>query len=164
MNATQRDESGVLVPFPAWEASPAEPPLATGSGEVDATGPVLDAELLTDEQYRRARRLADLAKARLPARWQDRDHVERLRADLLRHLVRGPFRFPAAAARGVPVAVRAWWSWVSVKDFYDAAKQAQQLANRYEEIHRFRVRRRWWTLELPPVRRTRRVWGQAVTL
>ncbi len=90
--------------------------------------------------------MAEFARSRLPARWQDRDHVERLRTDLVRHLVRLPFRFPAAAARGVPVAVRAWWSWMSVRDFYDAAKQSQQLANRYEEIHSFRVRRRWWTL------------------
>ncbi|MFF0149128.1 hypothetical protein [Amycolatopsis sulphurea] len=143
MNAARRDgQSGVPVAFPAQEASP----VGVSSGEVGPAGPVLDGELLTDEQYRRARRLADLARSRLPARWQDRNHFERVRADLVRHLVRAPFRYPAAVARGVPIAVRVWWSWMSVKDFYDAAKQTQQLANRYEEIHRFRVRRRWWTL------------------
>jgi hypothetical protein len=43
-----------------------------------------------------------------------------------------PFRYPAAVTRGVVIAGRAWWTWVSVRDFYDAAKQAQQLAHRFK--------------------------------
>ncbi len=121
-------------------------PTVASAGAVVEAGPLLEGELLTDEEYRRARPLTALAMSRLPARWHDRSHVTRLRTELVRHVVLAPVRYPAAVTRGVPIAVRAWWSWVSVKDFYDAAKQAQQLANRYEEIHRFRVRRRWWTL------------------
>jgi S-DNA-T family DNA segregation ATPase FtsK/SpoIIIE len=45
--------------------------------------------------------------------------------------------------RGSAVAVRAWWGWISVRDFYEAAKQAQQLALRFDDIQRYRVRRRW---------------------
>jgi DNA segregation ATPase FtsK/SpoIIIE, S-DNA-T family len=143
MTSSQRnDELGEAVLFPCAGTSPMVPSV----GEAETVGPVLDGELLTNEQYRRARRLAELAMSRLPARWHDRDYVNRVRAELARHAVCAPFRYPAAVTRGVMIAGRAWWAWVSVRDFYDAAKQAQQLVHRFEEIHRFRVRRRWWTL------------------
>jgi S-DNA-T family DNA segregation ATPase FtsK/SpoIIIE len=124
MTFTQRDdELGVLVPFPATGTSPT----VASTGEVEATGPVLDGELLTDEQYRRARRLAEFARSRLPARWHDRDHVDRVRAELVGHVVRAPLRYPAAVTRGLVIVGRVWWAWVSVRDFYDAAKQTLSL-------------------------------------
>jgi S-DNA-T family DNA segregation ATPase FtsK/SpoIIIE len=35
---------------------------------------------------------------------------------------------------------------VRVTDFYEAAKAADKLADRFDEIHSHRLRRRWWTL------------------
>lgn len=136
------EQTGVV----AQVAGDEETPTVASAGDMVKAAPLLEGELLTDEEYRRARSLTALAMSRLPARWHDRSHVSQLRTELVRHVVLAPARYPAAVTRGVPIALRTWWSWVSVKDFYDAAKQAQQLANRYEEIHRFRVRRRWWTL------------------
>lgn len=69
MTAAQEGDLRQLVPFPATTTSPAEQ-----TGEVALAGPVLDGELLTDEQYRRARRLAEFARSRLPARWRTAIH------------------------------------------------------------------------------------------
>lgn len=83
MTSSQRnDELGDVVPIPGVGT----PPMVASVGEVEAVGPVLDGELLTDEQHRRARRRAELAMSRLPARWHDRDHVIRVRVELVRHV------------------------------------------------------------------------------
>jgi S-DNA-T family DNA segregation ATPase FtsK/SpoIIIE len=56
--------------------------------------------------------------------------------------VTAPFRYPQAVARSAAVTGRTWWSWVRVNDFYEAAKAADKLADRFDEIHSHRVRRR----------------------
>ncbi|MBP2323806.1 S-DNA-T family DNA segregation ATPase FtsK/SpoIIIE [Kibdelosporangium banguiense] len=157
MNASPRDDRtgddmGELVPFPCPSTAPASSTgttLIASANEFDTSGPVVGAELLTDvEQHQRvnAHRWTELVAAIVPARWQNRDHHNHVRAELVLRAVRVPLRYPVAVARGSVTAARAWWAWVSVRDFYDAAKQAQQLAQRFQDIQRYRVRRRWSTL------------------
>ncbi|GLZ29368.1 cell division protein FtsK [Lentzea sp. NBRC 105346] len=118
---------GELIPFPG---SP-------------ATEAVLDAELITDEEYRRSRtrRLAETAVSRLPAQWQTRESARQAGADLAGRAVLIPVHYPAAVGRGLAVSARAWWQWVRVTDFYDAAKSADKLADRWQEIAVVRRRR-----------------------
>jgi DNA segregation ATPase FtsK/SpoIIIE, S-DNA-T family len=130
-----------------------EPPLdhpagglaRSASTAVEPAPPVFDAEALTNEQYQRAK-AARWASAVLPARWQDADELRRVREVLGRRAVRGPLEYPKAVGRGGMIACRAWWRWVSVADFYAAAKAANQLAHKFDDVHRHRARRRWWTL------------------
>ncbi len=57
-----------------------------------------------------------------------------------------PIRYPVAVGRGLVLSTRTWWDWVRVSDFYTAAKSADKLADRYDDIQSHRVRRCWWTL------------------
>lgn len=135
------------------------------------TGEVVEGEIISEEEYRRltsqrelararwqgyrsdavtvvrvASRVAGLAVDQLPARWRDPEHLAQVRAHLARQAVTLPFRYPGAVARGSVSGVRAWWAWVSVRDLYEASQATAQLVARYDDIHRYRVRRRWWTL------------------
>ncbi len=139
IRSQQDEEIGELVPFPLTNLAPA----ITVPAEAELESRAIRSN--RDDQFRG---LVKAALAGLPARWQDRDHLGRVGPDLVRHALQAPFRYPAAVGRGSAVAVRAWWGWISVRDFYEAAKQAQQLALRFDDIQRYRVRRRWWTLGL----------------
>ncbi|RDI19661.1 cell division protein FtsK [Lentzea flaviverrucosa] len=134
------DAMGKLVPFPG----PVPEPVTSGpAAEVEPAGPVLDAELITDEEYRRskARQLAESAVSRLPAQWQTRESARQAGAELAGRAVLAPVQFPAAVGRGLAVSARAWWQWVRVADFYDASKAAEKLADRWQEIAVIRRRR-----------------------
>jgi S-DNA-T family DNA segregation ATPase FtsK/SpoIIIE len=104
---------------------------------------VLDAELITDEEYQRSRaqRLAETAVSRLPAQWQTRESARQAGAELAGRAALVPVRYPAAVSRGLAVSARAWWQWVRVLDLYDAAKSADKLADRWQEIAIIRRRR-----------------------
>lgn len=121
-----------VVPFPT-------PPGA----EVEPAGPVLDAELVDEEEYRRsrARRLAESAVAKLPARWQTSETAKQAGTELAGRAAMAPLRYPAAVGRGLAVSARAWWHWVRVSDFYEASKAADKLADRWPEIAVIRRRR-----------------------
>jgi S-DNA-T family DNA segregation ATPase FtsK/SpoIIIE len=93
-----------------------------------------------------ARRAARLARPRLPPAWRHPGTVGHAGRELAGQVATAPFRYPSAVARGAAVSGRTWWSWVRVTDFYEAAKAADKLADRFDEIHSHRVRRRWWTL------------------
>ena len=97
-------------------------------------------------QHGRARRAVRAARTRLPPTWQHPDTARQAGRQLTGQVVTAPFRYPRAVARGAAVTARAWWSWVRVTDFYEAAKAVDKLADRFDEIHSHRVRRRWWTL------------------
>lgn len=126
------EPTGKVVPFPT-------PP----SAEVEPAGPVLDAELISEEEYRRsrARRLAESAVAKLPARWQTSETAKQAGTELAGRAVMAPLRYPAAVGRGLAVSARAWWHWVRVSDYYAAAKAADKLADRWSEIAVIRRRR-----------------------
>lgn len=149
-----RDDSstlGELIQLPTRQLPPTRDDgrPAGDSRAVEPAGPVVDAELITDEEYR-ARRggrgLVRVVAQRLPARWQDAEERRRMGAQVARSTLWAPARYPTAVARGTLVAGRAWWRWVRVTDFYDAAKSSNQLATQYDAITRHRGRRRAWTV------------------
>lgn len=45
-----------------------------------------------------------------------------------------PARYLGAVTRGVVVAVRCWRRWVTVRDYRQAAEQAEKLADKFTEI------------------------------
>jgi len=45
-----------------------------------------------------------------------------------------PARYPGAVTRGVVVAARGWRRWVTVRDYRQAAEQAEKLADKFTEI------------------------------
>ncbi|MER5263066.1 cell division protein FtsK [Actinosynnema sp. NPDC002837] len=105
---------------------------------------VLHGELVTEDEYQRsrARRAVEVARAKLPAKWQDNAAV----ADMTRTVAVMPLRYPGAVLRGSVVACRAWWQWVRVADFYQAAKSTDTLAARWQDIAAVRRRRAWLSL------------------
>lgn len=120
--------------------------------DIDTTGPVLDGELVDEQEYQqsRARRLAEAAVeaavARLPARWQTADSAKAAGVSLALRAAVTPLRYPPAVLRGTATAVRAWWQWVRVTDWYDAAKATDTLAHRWQDIAGVRRRRTWTTV------------------
>ncbi|ATE52112.1 cell division protein FtsK [Actinosynnema pretiosum] len=126
---------------PADEPGPVTP--APAAGPVQPAEPVLDGELVDEVEYQRgkARRLAEQAVSKLPARWQSAESAKQAGAALAARAALAPVRYPAAVGRGLVVSARAWWSWVRVEDFYSAAKSSDSLANRWAEIAAVRHRR-----------------------
>jgi S-DNA-T family DNA segregation ATPase FtsK/SpoIIIE len=128
---------------PLENQAPAPSPAAASAGEPEPAEPVLDGELVTEEEYQRslARRLAANAIAKLPAHWQTKDTARQAGGQLAVRVGTGPFRYTTAVARGGAVTGRAWWRWVRVIDFYDAAKGSDRLATLWLEIATIRRRR-----------------------
>ncbi|QFZ17555.1 hypothetical protein [Saccharothrix syringae] len=142
------DMAGELIPFPgaATPATADEPgPVAPvpAAGPVQPAEPVLDGELISEAEYRRskARRLAESAMSKLPAKWQSPETAKQAGAALAGRAALAPVRYPAAVGRGLVVSARAWWAWVRVADFYDAARSSDSLASRWQEIAVVRRRR-----------------------
>lgn len=145
---------GDLVRLPLPTPSPAPEPVtgdlvdADGDGFPDTRhtytpGRPRDVERV---EPRRVAVFVAVVVRQLPARLQDPDEAKRLGGELARHATMAPLRYPTAVLRGSAVVCRAWWQWVTVKDYYDASKQANQLATKFDDIQGYRVRRRWWTL------------------
>lgn len=122
--------------------------LPTRSAEVEPDGPVLDSELVTEDEYQRsrARRLAEAARSRLPAKWQDPATARVAVGDMTRRAAVAPLHYPGAVLRGTTVTCRAWWQWVRVSDYYGAAVSSDTLAARWQDIADVRRRRAWITL------------------
>lgn len=152
MSIPQQDPNGRVLQFPRRDEPPTDQ-VDSPSAEIERTpeppcGPVLDGELMTEEDYqrwRRARKLAEVAIAQLPTVLQTPQGRAEAAKAAAGHALLVPFRYPKAVARGSATAVRTWWGWVRVADLYEASKSGDQLAARYSEIHHHRVRRRWWT-------------------
>lgn len=153
MSIPQQDRDGRVLQFPRRDQPPAEQAEAPSTEverapEPPTSGPVLDGELMTEEDYqrwRRARKLAEVAIAQLPTVLQTSQGRAEAAKAAAGHALLVPFRYPKAVVRGSATAARTWWGWVRVSDLYEASKSGDQLAARYAEIHHHRVRRRWWT-------------------
>ncbi|WP_394612978.1 FtsK/SpoIIIE domain-containing protein [Lentzea sp. JNUCC 0626] len=71
---------------------------------------------------------------RVPLWAKDRVHAAQAAKDLAVMVLRSPFRFLGAVARGLVVAVRWWRSWVTVRDYREAAEQSEKLADKFTDI------------------------------
>ncbi|TWP45846.1 cell division protein FtsK [Lentzea tibetensis] len=71
---------------------------------------------------------------RVPLWAKDRVHAVQAAKDLVVAVVRSPFRFLGAVVRGLVVAVRWWRSWVTVRDYREAAEQSEKLADKFTDI------------------------------
>ncbi|MDX8032969.1 FtsK/SpoIIIE domain-containing protein [Lentzea sp. BCCO 10_0856] len=71
---------------------------------------------------------------RVPLWAKDRIHAVQAVKDLVVAVVRSPFRFMGAVVRGLAVAVRWWRSWVTVRDYREAAEQSEKLADKFTDI------------------------------
>lgn len=71
---------------------------------------------------------------RVPLWAKDRVHAVQAVKDLVVAVVRSPFRFMGAVVRGLVVAVRWWRSWVTVRDYREAAEQSEKLADKFGDI------------------------------
>ncbi|MGC7098288.1 cell division protein FtsK [Amycolatopsis lurida] len=91
--------------------------------------PVLDGELVDElpQPRRRAGRRWWLPRR---VRSQTRQVVK----DAVVGVLRSPGRLVGAVVRGVVAAARWWRRWVSVRDYREAAEQAEKLADKFVEI------------------------------
>ncbi|MBV9163838.1 MAG: cell division protein FtsK [Pseudonocardiales bacterium] len=98
--------------------------------------PVLDGELIDDDQRQRSRRVASWwqRSPRVPAVFKGRAQAIQAAKDTTVVVVRSPWRFVTASARGTVLGVRAWRRWVTVRDYREAAEQSEKLADKYVEI------------------------------
>ncbi|ACU37530.1 cell division protein FtsK [Actinosynnema mirum] len=91
------------------------------NGDLVPVEPVLDGEVVAEPA----------ASVRLvPVAWRSRQAWRGAPARLLRL----PLRFFPAVGRGALVVFRAWRRWVRVRDYREAAEQAEKLADKYVEI------------------------------
>ena len=157
----QAREAGTVIEGPWSEESagadesatpPATPP-ATGtqsSQGSESAGPVLTGQVLTEQQYQQVRaqriraRAVQVARSRIPQRYQDRDELQATAKLAGARAVRSPKTYLVSVGRGTAVSVRAWKRWVSAAEFRDAAKESGKLADKWAEIrHQALVR---WSL------------------
>lgn len=115
-------------------------PVAAPTREVEWSGPVWDGELVDDQPptpprtvthrfmnwWQRSRHVPAVLKSRPAARQGGKDAAV--------WLLRRPWRFVGAVARGVVVCVRSWRRWVRVHDYREAAELSEKLADKYTEI------------------------------
>ncbi|WP_329787285.1 FtsK/SpoIIIE domain-containing protein [Lentzea sp. DG1S-22] len=71
---------------------------------------------------------------RVPLWAKDRVHAVQVAKDVVVAVLRSPFRFVGAVVRGLVVAVRWWRSWVTVRDYREAAEQSEKLADKFGDI------------------------------
>ncbi|MFD0203819.1 MULTISPECIES: cell division protein FtsK [Saccharothrix] len=99
---------------------------------------VLEGEFVNDQPPRRSwgQRLVDWwqRSPRVPGVLKSRRLVVQAVKDLVVAVLRSPFRFVGAVARGLVVAVRWWRSWVRVADYRAAAEQSEKLADKFTDI------------------------------
>jgi S-DNA-T family DNA segregation ATPase FtsK/SpoIIIE len=116
-------------------------PVVVPSRAVEPAGPVFDGELVDDivpavnrpaagcqfmNAWQRSRRVPAWLKSRQAARQAGQDAAV--------WLLRCPFRFVGAVARGLVVSLRAWRRWVRVRDYREAAELSEKLADKFVEI------------------------------
>jgi S-DNA-T family DNA segregation ATPase FtsK/SpoIIIE len=109
----------------------------TPGAELAEAAPVFDAELV-DEAARTPvrRRLAHWwqRSPRVPLALKSRRHAAQAVRDLVVAALRSPFRYLGAVVRGLVAALRWWRSWVTVRDYRQAAEQSEKLADKFENI------------------------------
>ncbi|GAA2806831.1 cell division protein FtsK [Saccharopolyspora taberi] len=71
---------------------------------------------------------------RVPAALKSRLASKQAATDTLAFVLRSPWRFVRAVARGLVASARGWRRWVRVHDYRDAAEQSEKLADKFIEI------------------------------
>ncbi|GDY33276.1 hypothetical protein GTS_49090 [Gandjariella thermophila] len=114
-------------------------PVHAQSREVEPA--VLDGELVAEPPgpvYERPKinRLVSrwLRSPRVPRYLKDRRQAAQAGKDLLAAILRSPLRYMGAVVRGIVAAARWWRQWVTVRDYREAAEQAEKLADKFAEI------------------------------
>jgi S-DNA-T family DNA segregation ATPase FtsK/SpoIIIE len=109
--------------------------------EIEKADQVLDGELVNDDlpqprRRTRSRRFMNWwqRSPRVPRALKNRAHAAQAVKDLLVAVLRSPWRYLGAVARGILAALRAWRRWVTVRDYREAAEQAEKLADRFTDI------------------------------
>jgi DNA segregation ATPase FtsK/SpoIIIE, S-DNA-T family len=121
------------------ECTNALPALAGRVGtDVVLANPVLHGEPVDDTPVRRRvwRRLVSWwqRSPRVPAAFKSRRHAVQAGKDLTVAGLRSPWRLLGCVVRGLVAAGRVWRRWVTVRDFREAAEQAEKLADKFTEI------------------------------
>ncbi|MCI2421838.1 cell division protein FtsK [Saccharopolyspora sp. K220] len=75
-----------------------------------------------------------LRSPHVPATLKSRQAAKHAAVDALAFVLRSPWRFVGAVARGTAAAIRCWRRWVRVHDYRDAAEQSEKLADKFSEI------------------------------
>jgi len=70
----------------------------------------------------------------VPLALKSRQHAARAAREGVAAVVRSSWRLLRAAVRGAVASVRAWRRWITVRDFREAAEQAEKLADKFTEI------------------------------
>lgn len=100
--------------------------------------PVLYGELVDEPRRQRSWRTVVaswwLRTPRVPAALKSRRHAIQAAKDLAVAALRSPWRLLGSVVRGLVVAVRAWRRWITVRDFREAAEQAEKLADKFTDI------------------------------
>jgi DNA segregation ATPase FtsK/SpoIIIE, S-DNA-T family len=111
------------------------------SGEVERAPEVFDGELVEEpaepvvSRPRVGRFGAWWSRSRwVPVRLKGRDQAAQTGRDLLVGLVRSPWRYLGAVARGIVTAGRWWRRWVTVRDYREAVELSEKLADKFVEI------------------------------
>lgn len=114
---------------------------AASSGMVERAEPVLEGELVDDTlpQPRHRTRWERLKRRwqrspRVPVWLKDAAQARQAAKDAVAALLRSPWRYLGAVVRGLVAAARWWRRWVTVRDYREAAEQAEKLADRFTEI------------------------------
>jgi S-DNA-T family DNA segregation ATPase FtsK/SpoIIIE len=115
--------------------------MSTHDGAVIPADPVLDGELIEDDrpcghpqQHSRPGASWWQRCPRIPTALTSRADAAQAAKDTAVGLVRSPWRFVSASARGILLALQAWRRWVTVHDYREAAEQSEKLADKYLEI------------------------------
>jgi S-DNA-T family DNA segregation ATPase FtsK/SpoIIIE len=104
--------------------------------------PVLDGELVDDTLPQPRRRepqknrfvLWWLRSPRVPLWLKQRDQARQAAKDLVVAVLKSPIRSIGAVVRGIVAAARWWRRWVTVRDYRNAAEQAEKLADKFGDI------------------------------
>jgi S-DNA-T family DNA segregation ATPase FtsK/SpoIIIE len=116
------------------------PPIAAPTRERAPAEPIYDGDAV-DDLPRATRRVLTRRFVSwwrrcpsVPVALKSRPALRQAARDLIAWALRSPFRFAGAVTRGLVVAARRWRRWVRVHDYWEAAEQADKLADKFIEI------------------------------
>ncbi|AHH95117.1 cell division protein FtsK [Kutzneria albida] len=114
--------------------------MTSSRSEIEKAPPVFDGELVDDAPHSSKRAVREAVGSwwqcspRVPVALKNRQAFTQVLKDFAVRVLRSPFRFVGAVARGLLVAIRWWRKWVTVHDYRDAAEQSEKLADKFTEI------------------------------
>jgi DNA segregation ATPase FtsK/SpoIIIE, S-DNA-T family len=116
-------------------------PVPADSREVEPGAPVWDGELVDDEPrpvYRqpKAGRFTSwwLRSRHVPVWLKERAQAKQAARDFAAAMMTSPWQYLRSVVRGLVAGLRRWRQWVTIRDFRDAAEQAEKLADKFVEI------------------------------